>query len=40
MNDAVVVQEYLTGVEYVVDTVSRHGKHKVVALWAYDKVNK
>jgi len=37
VNDAVVVQEYLRGLEYVVDTVSRNGVHKVVALWEYDK---
>ena len=30
-------QEYLRGDEYVVDTVSRDGEHKVVALWRYDK---
>ena len=34
---AVVVQEYLLGSEYVVDTVSRDGVHKVVMLWRYDK---
>ena len=33
----VVVQEYLAGDEWVVDTVSRDGEHKVVALWRYDK---
>ena len=37
VNDAVVVQEFLEGMEYVVDTVSRRGVHKVVALWEYDK---
>ena len=37
VNDAVVVQEYLVGTEYVVDTVSRGGRHKVVAVWEYDK---
>ena len=37
VNDAVVVQEFLEGLEYVVDTVSRRGVHKVVALWEYDK---
>jgi biotin carboxylase len=36
-NQAVLVQEYLDGDEYVVDTVSRNGKHKVVAIWKYDK---
>ena len=37
MNQAVVVQEFIEGTEYIVDTVSRDGVHKVVALWAYDK---
>ena len=30
-------QEFLAGDEYVVDSVSRGGEHKVVALWRYDK---
>ena len=34
---AVVVQEFLRGREFVVDTVSRLGEHKVVMLWEYDK---
>eukprot|EP00640_Fibrocapsa_japonica_P000960 CAMPEP_0113934136 /NCGR_PEP_ID=MMETSP1339-20121228/1456_1 /TAXON_ID=94617 /ORGANISM="Fibrocapsa japonica" /LENGTH=854 /DNA_ID=CAMNT_0000935799 /DNA_START=152 /DNA_END=2716 /DNA_ORIENTATION=+ /assembly_acc=CAM_ASM_000762 len=33
----VLVQEYLVGKEYVVDTVSCDGVHKVVAFWEYDK---
>ncbi|KAJ0403433.1 hypothetical protein ATCC90586_001722 [Pythium insidiosum] len=36
-NNAVLLQEYLEGDEYVVDTVSRNGIHKVVAVWKYDK---
>lgn len=36
-NRAVLLQEYLEGDEYVVDTVSRNGEHKVVAVWKYDK---
>ena len=36
-NDGVLAQEYIEGREYVVDTVSRNGEHKVVALWEYDK---
>ncbi|KAI9910935.1 hypothetical protein PsorP6_010826 [Peronosclerospora sorghi] len=36
-NDAVLLQEYLEGDEYVVDTVSRHGEHKVTGIWKYDK---
>ena len=33
----VLVQEYLKGEEWVVDTVSRNGEHKVLAIWKYDK---
>lgn len=36
-NYSVLLQEYLAGEEYVVDTVSRDGVHKCVALWKYDK---
>ena len=36
-NYAVLLQEYLRGDEYVVDTVSRSGVHKCVAIWKYDK---
>jgi len=36
-NYAAVVQEYLEGPEYVIDTVSRDGVHKLAALWVYDK---
>lgn len=36
-NNAVLLQEYLEGDEYVVDTVSRNGHHKVIAIWKYDK---
>ena len=36
-NYAVLCQEFLAGDEYVVDSVSRAGEHKVVALWKYDK---
>jgi len=32
-----VVQEYMDGEEWIVDTVSRAGEHKVAALWRYDK---
>ena len=34
---SVLLQEYLEGEEWVVDTVSRGGEHKVLALWRYDK---
>jgi hypothetical protein len=36
-NYAAVVQEYLEGNEYVVDTVSRDGVHTLASLWVYDK---
>ena len=36
-NYQVLLQEYLKGDEYVVDTVSRLGVHKCVAIWKYDK---
>ncbi|KAF1323583.1 Argininosuccinate lyase 2, partial [Globisporangium splendens] len=36
-NNAVLLQEYLEGDEYVVDTTSRNGEHKVIAIWKYDK---
>jgi len=39
VNRTVLVQEYLDGQEYVVDTVSRDGEHKVVAIMTYDKRN-
>lgn len=32
-----MIQEFLEGKEYVVDTVSRNGVHKVVTIWEYDK---
>merc|ERR1712217_812558 len=34
---AVICQEFLAGQEYVVDHVSRDGKHKTVMVWVYDK---
>lgn len=34
---AVLCQEFLRGKEYVVDHVSRDGKHKCVMVWMYDK---
>lgn len=36
-NRAVLVQEFLEGNEYVIDTVSLDGTHKVTAIWKYDK---
>lgn len=37
-NHAVVAQEYLTGGEYVVNTVSREGCHRATDLWKYSKM--
>jgi biotin carboxylase len=37
VNDSVLAQEYLQGTEYVVDTVSLDGRHKVTALWIYER---
>jgi biotin carboxylase len=34
-NDAVLLQEFLAGVEYVVDTVSHAGRHQPAAFWRY-----
>ena len=36
-NTEVLCQEFLRGKEYVIDTVSRDGEHKTVAIWCYDK---
>ncbi|KAJ8614236.1 hypothetical protein CTAYLR_001165 [Chrysophaeum taylorii] len=36
-NERVLVQSLLVGDEYAVDTCSRAGDHKVVAVWKYDK---
>ena len=36
-NGKVLMQEYVEGTEYAVDTVSRSGSHKVVAVWEYVK---
>ena len=37
LNDSVLIQEFLEGKEYVVDSVSVEGVHKTVAIWEYDK---
>ncbi|KAL7537991.1 hypothetical protein ACHAWF_005961 [Thalassiosira exigua] len=36
-NTEVLCQEFLRGKEYVVDSVSRDGEHKTMAIWVYDK---
>ena len=33
----VLVQEFIEGVEYALDVVSRNGEHKIAAVWKYDK---
>lgn len=33
----ILVQQFLRGKEYVVDSVSRDGEHKCVMVWLYDK---
>ncbi|KAG5189900.1 ATP-grasp domain-containing protein [Tribonema minus] len=37
VNREALVQDFLEGVEYVVDTVSCKGAHKAMAVWRYDK---
>jgi biotin carboxylase len=39
LNRAVVVQEFLSGTEYVVDTVSYAGVHRAASFWRYHKSN-
>lgn len=34
---AVLLQEYLVGEEWIVDSMSRDGEHAVLAIWRYDK---
>ena len=36
-NDTVLVQQFLAGVEHYVNTVSRHGEHRIVEVWRYRK---
>jgi hypothetical protein len=36
-NNDVLVQSYLDGTEYIVDTVSANGRHTVCGVWRYDK---
>jgi biotin carboxylase len=37
INESALVQEFLSGTEYVIDKVSRDGVHKIVGVWEYDK---
>lgn len=36
-NDAVALQEFLNGDEYIVDTISNNGKHICIAIWTQGK---
>src|SRR5206468_11141395 len=36
-NETLLAQEFLVGREYVIDTVSHEGRHRLAALWAYGK---
>lgn len=38
-NDDLLCQEFICGNEYVVDTVSRDGRHLVVGIWKYEKMD-
>ncbi|GHH45241.1 ATP-grasp domain-containing protein [Streptomyces candidus] len=37
-NEGVVAQEYLSGTEFVVNTVSCEGHHRVTDMWRYQKI--
>jgi biotin carboxylase len=34
----IVVQEFMQGTEYIVDTVSHQGRHMIVDIWSYHRV--
>ena len=36
--DTLLIQERIFGTEYIVNTMSRHGRHKVLSMRKYDKV--
>ncbi|UVO09855.1 ATP-grasp domain-containing protein [Pectobacterium polonicum] len=36
-NDVIILQPFIEGEEYVVDTVSYHGHHKICAIWKMGK---
>lgn len=38
INELCLVQEFMLGTEYVIDTVSYNGKHKITAIWQYHKL--
>ena len=35
---AILIQERIKGTEYIVNTVSCNGKHRVTSIWVYDKI--
>ncbi len=37
-NSEILVQEFIDGEEYIVNTVSSEGKHRVTLIWKYSKV--
>ena len=37
INQTLLIQEYIEGCEYVIDSVVRHGVVKVMAVWKYEK---
>merc|ERR1719230_1239856 len=37
LNDTVALQEFLKGDEYIVDTVSKNGRHLCVSIWSQGK---
>ena len=37
---ALIMQERIEGTEYIVNTVSRNGVHRVTDIWVYDKVRR
>lgn len=37
-NDEILVQEYISGTEYIVNTVSCNGVHRITDIWVCDKV--
>jgi biotin carboxylase len=38
-HEGVVAQRYLSGAEYIVNTVSRDGRHQVTDIWRYSKLS-
>lgn len=38
--DGLIMQERIEGTEYIVNTVSRNGVHRVTDIWVYDKIRR